>query len=399
MISVNEAKQLVIENTTTLPSKKIALNDALGCVLATDVTAPVDHPIFDQTAVDGYAVKYEDVASGTTTLNVTHEIPAGAPPAVELKSGEAHRIFTGAVIPPGATAVAMQEDTTAENGQVTINKADLPDGANIRRKGEQIKEGAVALEKGARINAGAIGFLASMGIQEVVVIDTPAVGVVTTGSEFAESSADLEQGKIYESNSGMLVAALAEAGFKGEGLTCIDDPELLKKAFEEYSEKHDLLLITGGVSVGKYDFTRPTLEALGYEVVFHKVNQKPGKPLLFARKGNKLAFGLPGNPRASLICLYQYVLPALNRMAGMTNYQSPTVRLPLTLDLRKRDNKTHFVSARFHKDGVEPLGKQLSHMLQSMAAAQALIVFEEAEKHIEKGSIVEVALLPQSPWS
>lgn len=399
MISVKEALKLVIDNTSLLSTKNVFLHDALGQVLASDVTAPVDHPIFDQTAVDGYAIQFEDVQNGNNTLNVTHEIPAGSPPSVTLNSGEAHRIFTGAATPPGASAVAMQEDTSAEGSTVTINKHDIQNGANIRRKGEQIRAGAVALEKGDRVNAGAIGFLASMGIRQVEVFDRATVGVVTTGSEFAATAADLEQGKIYESNSGMLAGALIESGYNARPHTCIDDPELLKRAFEEYSEANDLLLITGGVSVGKYDFTRSTLEAIGYEVIFHKVNQKPGKPLLFARKGNKLAFGLPGNPRASLICFYQYVLPALNSMTGMKGYQAPTVKLPLVSDIRKKDNKTHFVSARFHPEGIEPLGKQLSHMLQSMAAAQALILVDEEVKHLEKGSIVEVQLLPQSIWS
>jgi molybdopterin molybdotransferase len=279
---------------------------------------------------------------------------------------------------------------------VQINKSDIQAGANIRRKGEQIQTGAVALEAGAYLNAASIGFLASMGISTVQAVAKPNVGVIVSGSEFANSADDLKQGKIYESNGSMLMTALKENGCEGQYHTCIDDKELLKAAFAEYAEAHDLLLITGGVSVGDYDYTRPTLEALGYEIIFHKVNQKPGKPLLFARKGNKLAFGLPGNPRAVLICFYQYVLPALRIMRGAAESDLTTIQLPLTEDLRKRDNKTHFLAAQLDGNGVKPLGKQLSHMLQSMATAQALIRFDESTQHLEKGQLVDVQLLPQT---
>jgi molybdopterin molybdotransferase len=396
MISVTEALEHVKSNTEKQATITVSVADAGGHYLAETILAPIDHPIFDQSAVDGYAFKIGDI---NAPIEVTHEVAAGTPPTVVIEAGQAHRIFTGAAVSPGTEAVAMQEDTDRDSNKVRINKTDIQSGANIRRKGEQIRTGATALEAGTYLNAAAIGFLASMGVATVQVVSKPNVGVIVSGSEFATSAEDLKQGKIYESNGSMLMTALKENGCEGQYHTCVDDQELLKTAFSEYAEAHELLLITGGVSVGDYDYTRPTLEALGYEIIFHKVNQKPGKPLLFARKGNKLAFGLPGNPRAVLICFYQYVLPALRAMSGSLQTDLTTVQLPLTTDLKKRDNKTHFLAAQLDGNGVKPLGKQLSHMLQSMAFAQALIRFDAEHQHLEKGQLVDVQLLPQTLYA
>jgi molybdopterin molybdotransferase len=370
MISVTEALEHVKSNTEKQATITVSVADAGGHYLAETILAPIDHPIFDQSAVDGYAFKIGDI---NAPIEVTHEVAAGTPPTVVIEAGQAHRIFTGAAVSPGTEAVAMQEDTDRDSNKVRINKTDIQAGANIRRKGEQIRTGATALEAGTYLNAAAIGFLASMGVATVQVVSKPNVGVIVSGSEFATSAEDLKQGKIYESNGSMLMTALKENGCEGQYHTCVDDQELLKTAFSEYAEAHDLLLITGGVSVGDYDYTRPTLEALGYEIIFHKVNQKPGKPLLFARKGNKLAFGL---------------------QTDLT-----TVKLPLTTDLKKRDNKTHFLAAQLDGNGVKPLGKQLSHMLQSMAFAQALIRFDAEHQHLEKGQLVDVQLLPQTLYA
>ena len=394
MIEHSEAQALVRKTEAKLPARIVAVAAASGHYLAEDVYAPHDHPFFDQSAMDGYAMA-ADTVKADTALPVVMEIAAGQAAQNALPAGEIARIFTGAAVPAGADTVIPQELTTPNEGTVTIHDKILKIGSNVRRKGEQIQQGQLALAAGTMMSPAAIGFLASIGVLEVAIQQRPSVGVLTTGSEFATSADELAEGKIFESNSGMLGAMLKEAGFSAEALIAEDDPSTMKDRLRHLAQEHPVIITTGGVSVGKYDYTKQCLEDLGFETVFHKVNQKPGKPLLFMRKGEQLAFGLPGNPRAVFISFYEYVLPCLQTMAGSNSPGLRQLTLPLAEDVSKRDNKTHFRSVYLRDGKASVRGGQQSHMLGSLTEADGWIVFSGPSGTLSAGTPVQVNLLPK----
>ncbi|PCJ83820.1 MAG: molybdopterin molybdenumtransferase [Flavobacteriales bacterium] len=390
MISVKKAQDLILENAFRLESERVTLIESRGRVLAADIVSPVSHPLFDQTAVDGYAFRFEDFKGAKTKLHICVEIKAGDFPETTVNRGEVARIFTGAAIPNGADTVVMQEFTVQDENMVVIDKSEIKKGAHIRRTGEQIRDGETALQKGTELNAVSIGFLASLGIASVNAFRLPKVSIVVTGNEFANSPEELEKGKIFESNGIMLQTALNKMGIESSYRQCEDNPEKLGEVIQQQSEENDVLLVTGGVSVGDYDFTKPVLEQLGFETVFHKIAQKPGKPLLFSRKGRKAAFGLPGNPRSVMVCFYEYVYPFLQAIQGNALPFLSTLKLPLSHDFNKKDDgKTHFLAGKFTKEGVEILDGQDSHMLRSLSLADGLVVLFPDKTQFSKGDAVK----------
>lgn len=395
LLPVEDALKLALEDLPLQPVASFPLSQVpADAVLAEQVLAPLSHPIFDQSAVDGYALRHEDFVEGNP-LVLQEEIKAGDAGNTPLQAGHCMRIFTGAPVPPGADTVVMQEYTSQQSPGITISDAKLKKGGNIRRRGEQIQKGDLALEAGERINPAAIGFLASLGIPEVKVRQALKVKILVTGNEFAETEGDLQAGKIYESNGQMLQAALAREGIDCGFETVPDDLSITTEMVHEAAENHDLLLITGGVSVGDYDFTRPALEANGFRVVFHKVNQKPGKPLLYARNAQATAFGLPGNPRSVLVGFYMYVLAHIHARMATQHIGLQQIRLPLNHDFRKRgDGKTHFLTGQLEGNGVNILGGQGSHMLQSFARARTIVTLPGSQTEYPAGSEVVVSLLP-----
>ncbi len=393
MLSVSEAMHLVRTTSKALATQTLPIEKASGHYLSEAVIAPVDHPIFDQSAMDGYAFRHADLQNGNT-FKVVGEIAAGSFTTIPIGPNETYRIFTGAPIPPGANTVMIQEQTKAHADEVTFSTTSPAKGQNVRLKGEQIATGAVALEAGSLLNAPATGFLASLGIKKVNVHLKPRVGVGITGSEFARSAADLNQGKIYESNGKMLASALRKMALPHTLLTVADHPDQMQQTFGELANQHDVLLFTGGVSVGRYDYTKSTLLTLGFETVFHKVRQKPGKPLLLMKRGRQLAFGLPGNPRAAMICFEEYVRTSLQLLAGARHAGLKTIYLPLAHDLRKKSGRTNLMAVNLTPEGVKVAGGQDSHMLQSLAKADALFVFEDHLSELKAGAMVEVHLLP-----
>ncbi|MEM0998699.1 MAG: gephyrin-like molybdotransferase Glp [Bacteroidota bacterium] len=395
MIPVSQALAHAIHNLPLQPVETIPLTQAPGRTLATHLASPLDHPLFDQSAVDGYAFRFADLATHASLRQVA-EVRAGSTAQVSIGPGECTRIFTGAAVPVTADTVIMQEYTSVQGPEVTLADERLKIGGNIRRRGEQIEEGAVALRTGETINPATIGFLASLGIKKVTVRKPVRVAILVTGDEFAASSDDLKRGKIFESNGQMLQSALTRAGITAEFRMVPDDFPATVSLVEIAAEKNDLLLITGGVSVGKYDFTRPALEDNGFGIVFHKVNQKPGKPLLYARRGDQAAFGLPGNPRSVLVAFYHYVLPHLDTRLGKVAIGRPQLALPLAHDYRKKDDgKAHFVTGTI-KAGRAAISPGLgSHMLQSFARATILIHLPGDQSTYTAGTSVTVELLPQ----
>lgn len=395
MISPDEARRLIAQYTPESRKISVNLSEALGMVLAEPAIAPHDHPFFDQSAMDGYAVRFADLSS-ETPLIISGEIPAGCTVLPKCRKGEALRIFTGAPVPESADTIVIQEHTSRSGNELFILKTQSEPGKHIRKKGEQIKKGGQALGKGTVLNPAAIGYLASIGIALVEVYARPKVGLITTGNEFANPEEALKPGLIFESNGAMLKAALQQSGIQASHHVCGDDTETISKRIIELAEKHQLLLITGGVSVGDYDFTPAALEAAGFQIVFHKVNQKPGKPLLFAVRGNTLAFGLPGNPRSVLSCFYLYVHELLQRWAGIPNPGLKEENRQVTGTIENRTGKTLFLTARIESNQkIIPLRGQNSHMLQSFAEADALIEIPPDKTVVSDDERVKTYKLPE----
>jgi molybdopterin molybdotransferase len=394
MISTTEAKQIISENCTALQSEIVQLKDAHGKYLANPVISKYDHPFFDQSAMDGYAVRWEDL-NKFEFLKVAGEIPAGRTDLPILKSGEAFRIYTGAAIPAQCDTVVIQENVQRIGDKIKVLKVPALS-SNIRKKGEQILNGSVALEAGHLLNAAAIGFLASIGIANVSVYLSPKVSIINTGSEFLSPGATLIPGMIFESNGIMLQSALKEAGISAVKTTCIDNLETLQNLITKTATRNDVLLITGGVSVGDYDFTPEALKASGFEVLFHKIYQKPGKPLLFAKnKNGTLAFGLPGNPHSVLNCFYQYVIPALRKIQAATSTSLTSCYLPVLQDVKNKSGKTLFLSATISEEGVKPMSGQGSHTLSNPAKADATIQLPASATDVIKGEKVLTYILPR----
>jgi molybdopterin molybdotransferase len=395
MVTVNEAKQRIIANIASLPAIRLSLAEAVGSVLAEDVIAPIALPPFRQSSMDGYAIVHSDITASGTTLLLSGESKAGQAGLPVMENGAAIRIFTGAHVPDGATAVVMQENTSAVDGTVEINEYPVIEGKNIRRAGQQIARGAVALAAGTLVSPGAVGFLKGMDVNEVTVYSKPSVGLLVTGDELLKAGETLVPGKIYESNSAMLEAALRQAGIANITVGyAADDLDATIDALAELLEQNDVVLASGGISVGDYDFVGKALEALAAETIFYKVRQKPGKPLLFGKKGQKLIFALPGNPASSLVCYFEYVLPALRKIMGSKEPFLRSVRLPVRHAYRFDGERDEFLKARVEGNEVVSLDGQESFVIGSFAIANALIYLPVEQNQVAAGDLVEVHLLP-----
>lgn len=391
MISVEEAKSIVESSFSALGDVRITLLDSIGRVISEDVVAPISLPPFRQSAMDGYAIRLEDAGS---PLKLQGVVKAGDTNVPELKVGYALRIFTGAMVPTSANAVVMQEKVNASENEVSILDSNLREQMNIRPVGEQINEGEVALKKGTVMNPGVIGYAASFGFTSVPVIKTPSLAMAVTGDELIQPGGELETGKIFESNSITIHSVAKETGYNIESLKFIkDDFQATKNEIKELVNAHDVLLLTGGISVGDYDFVWKSLEELGCEVLFYKVRQKPGKPLLVGKLGNCSVFALPGNPYAALSCYYQYVLPALDLLSGKKEVGLTNMSLPMKEEYLKNGDRAEFLKAMIVKGEVVILGKQASSMLASFTDANAIAYIPENINELKVGDLVEIGLL------
>lgn len=392
MISVNEAKDIITKSVKRLPSQRLPLGRALGLVLGEDVYALTDIPNFRQSSMDGYAIRFEP---GRTVFTLAGEMAAGSTAALDIGPAEAVRIFTGAPLPAGADTVVMQEKVTLEGDRVMVEDGGMQAFQHVREKGAEIKRGALAMQAGTLLSPAAIGFLAGIGIPELQVIPAPIVSIILTGNELQEPGKPLAFGQVYEANSVMLSAALRQLGVEDVSvLRAVDDLKVLQDVLSQALLEADLVLLTGGVSVGDYDFVVAAAKNCGIKQAFHKIRQKPGKPLFFGSKYQKIVFGLPGNPSSVLSCFYQYVLPAVGRMMGK-NLRLQVTQGILTHDYAKVSGLTHFLKASFNNGNVTPLHAQESFRLHSFAEADCLIVLDEAKGNYQAGEQVEVHLLPR----
>jgi molybdopterin molybdotransferase len=395
MYTPADARKILDEALQPLSPQCLPLSQAHGRILASDLSAPVDLPLFDQSAMDGYAVNFDPAKPDAEPyFELIGTIKAGDTQTFILETGQCVRIFTGARVPASANVVVMQEKTELLENQVKMAPETLKIGANIRYQGSQIKTGDKALPAGTALQAGAIGFLASMGIAEAHVIPRPHVSVIATGDELQPAGTKLQPGEIYESNQAMLVAALAESGIASVQSAVLTDSEAhIRSGVEAMLSECDLLILSGGISVGDYDFVGKVLQQIGVEQLFYKVSQKPGKPLFAGRWQDKIIFALPGNPGAVLTCFYEYVLPAIRRMSGHNDMFLPAIQAKIAEPFHNKADRSLFLKASFKNGTVRILEKQGSDMLHSFAMANALVFIPEGMK-IEQGELVETHLLP-----
>ena len=402
MKSVAQHLQDVLDVITPLSPLELGLLDAHGCVLSEDVVAPAPLPGFDNSSMDGYAVRAADVAeAGADTpvvLPVTGDVAAGPASPLRVSPGSCVRIMTGAMLPAGADAVVPLEWTDGGVAQVTITRA-ASAGAHVRTVGEDVAAGEVVLASGTYLGAVQIGLAAAVGRSRVVVRPRPRVVVVSTGSELTEAGQPLTPGRIYDSNSLALTAAALEAGAIAYRVGIVeDDPRQLASTLEDQLVRADVLVTSGGVSVGAYDVVKEVLSRLG-TVQFDKVAMQPGMPQGFGTIGpdSTPVFGLPGNPVSALVSFEAFVRPALRKMLGATPIERPRVRAVTTKVLTSPPGKRSFLRVALDvKKGayvVTPVSGPGSHLLAGLSRANALAVVPEDVEKVPVGESVDVLVL------
>jgi len=394
---------MVLEHTPVLGSETVALPEALGRVLAEPVRAPRDLPPADNSAMDGYAVRAEDLAGARpdapVALRVAFEVPAGAGPTPTLRPGEAARIFTGASVPSGSDAVVRQEDVERDGDRVRFT-APAPPRSHVRDAGEDVREGELVLAEGALLRAAHVGMLASLGRSVVAVRPRPRVAILSGGDELVEPDGDVSGGRIVSSNSWSLAAQCRELGAVPLYLGIArDTPEDLERRLRG-GLRADVLVSSAGVSVGDRDHVRGVLEKLGCRLLFWGVRIKPGFPLAFGRfegDAGPLVFGLPGNPVSAMMTFEQFARPALLRMAGRRDLFRPTLRAELAERLTKKAGRLHFVRVRLERRGDRVLarstGNQSSGALRSLTLAEGLLVFPAEATELCEGDTATVQVI------
>ncbi|WP_030452034.1 gephyrin-like molybdotransferase Glp [Herbidospora cretacea] len=381
----------ILATVRPLAPLELDLERALGAVLAEDVTAPVDLPPFDNSAMDGYAVVATDLAQVPVTLPVTEDVAAGDPSVHAIGPGLTARIMTGAPLPAGADTVVPVEYTDGGTAHVVVHRQ-VDRGNAIRRAGEDVRVGDVVLAEGTRIGAAQIGILAGVGRRRVLVRPVPRVAVLSTGAELAEPGTPLGYGQIWESNSFMLAAAVREAG--GEAFrvgSVTDDPRVFMETLDAQLVRADAVITSGGVSMGAYEPVKEGLSPLG-TVRFEKVAMQPGMPQGFGVVGDDQIpiFTLPGNPVSSYVSFVLFVRPALRRMQGLPASLPATVQAVCDARLRSPKGRRSYLRAVLSGDKVTPARGQGSHQLAALAAADALIVVPEDVTEVPEGTTVEV---------
>jgi molybdopterin molybdotransferase len=394
MVSVEDAQAMVHAEVESMSAATFSLRDAAGLILAEDLYSVMDFPPFDQSSMDGFAFRLQDwLESGT--LNIRGEMQAGSSETISLLAKQAVRIFTGAPLPSGADVVVMQEKANSVDGKLSLIDPAIKRGQHVRLRGSEIRAGELALSQGSWLHPGAVGYLAGLGIDQVRAIARPRIALLITGDEMQAPGKSLDPGQVFESNSFSLQAALEAMHLRAMSVQRVrDDPEQTHWALAEALNSADLVLLTGGISAGDYDFVLQAAEACGVRQLFHGVRQKPGKPLYFGKKDNKCVFGLPGNPASVLTCFYEYVQPALERMQGILPNGLPKGRANLTHSYAKPRGLTHFLKARASGEWVTPLDGQESYRMRPFAAANCLIRIGEEVTQCLSGETVEVHFLP-----
>jgi molybdopterin molybdotransferase len=366
LLSRDEAWALIAARAVALEAVPRPLEKAVGRVLAQDVASPIDIPGFDRSAMDGYAVRAADTPGA---LPIAFEVAAGDAPG-PLRAGSCARIFTGGAIPEGADAVEMQEKVA--DGPTF---AAVPAGQHIRRRGEDVPEGTVLLEAGARLTVQALTAVAGAGLASVDVHRPARVAVLATGDELVPAGHRLGPGQIHETSGLTLRTLIERAGAEVIDLgTAPDDPGTIANRVQLGLHRADVLLVAGGVSVGDHDHVKGAFDAAGVEELFWGVRIKPGKPLFCGRRGEKWAFGLPGNPLSGIVSFLVFVEPLLRRLQGEADAVERRIRIPTTTPLRATDGRTTYLTATFGPDGATPTTQQGSAMTLALAHADGFLI-------------------------
>lgn len=391
MISLEEAKVRLFASAKLLEPERVPLLNALGRISAADLDSKIDLPAFDNSAMDGYAVRTEDLKNASESnpvdLKLVGRIGAGEKFGGVISPGNCLRIFTGSVLPDGADAVVMQEDTWAENGRVRFVEGVRPL-ENVRLCGEDIRSGTRVLETGDRITSTRLSLLAATGHAQILVRKLPKIALIATGDELAEPGETLPYGKIYESNRILLSGLLQSLGVTADIRPLTRDTlettiQSLHGAFEE----NDVVITTGGVSVGEFDFVKEAFTKIGGRIDHWKVAIRPGKPFVFGEFASKFLFGLPGNPVSALVTFLTLVRPALLQMMGARNVDLPIARGFLAGTIFNAGDRRHFVRCRWEDGKVFAQGKQASHLIGALGSANCLVDVPPATR-LEDGTSV-----------
>ena len=399
MISIEEAKKIITENLPPREVETINLTDALGRVLAESVSAPEPSPRYSNSAMDGFAARWEDAQSANESnpisLPVVGESSAGIPYETKLEKGQSIRISTGAMIPNGADIVVAQEDTQFDKKAVKILRVTRKH-QNIRFKGEEFSDGDVVLKAGSAIQPSQIGLLSALGIQNISVFRKPQMAIIVTGTEIKPFDTGIQPWQIRDSNSVMLSAAIAEAGGEISFSKIVgDDLARTRSVLNEAAQKIDIFIFSGGVSVGPHDLVKTAVEDGGFQTLFWRVNQKPGKPLFAAKKNNTLLYGLPGNPVSAYMCYLVYIHPVIKYFLNTKSNQK-IIHGRLKETIHNNFNRDHMLRVKIERTGDEipriiPIKKQGSHMLTSLTTADGFILIKAKEK-IAADSVLAVTL-------
>ncbi len=398
MISENDARAKILEAVRPLPARKMSILEALDCFAAEDYFARLPLPMFDNSAMDGYAVIASDCSPRDESvrpadkpgkhLRVIGEQPAGVDRQLRVSNGEAIRIFTGAPIPAGADAIVMQEDVTRNGDEIVLN-VDVDVNEFVRKRGCDLAEGQTIIAKGERIRATTLALLASQGFAEVMVGGEVRAAIISTGDELAKPGEKLRPGQIYDSNSILLQSLLERCrAVVTSAENCSDDSDSLRKAIQSAAE-NEILIVSGGVSVGEHDLVQSTLRQLGAKIDIWRVAIKPGKPFLFGQLGQCFVFGLPGNPVSAFVTFLQFVRPAILKMMGANNVDLPKTAAKLTVDLTNDSDRAHYFRGKLENGKFAPIGRQESHALFGLSRSNALLRVENGAS-FKAGEMVQV---------
>lgn len=385
-ITVSEAKFILKSQKINGKPVFLPLQKSLGKFTASAVLAPMDVPSFDNSGMDGYAIAWDESGEGREVVEV---IQAGVSPDLILEKGKAVRIFTGAAIPVGADTVIPQEYITRTENMIFFESSEFFRGVNVRKKGAQCKVGWEVVPVGSKISPGTIGLMASLGIQEIEVYPSPKVSLILTGDEIIDLGNLLRRGQIYNANGPALEAYLEMVGIGDFNILKVKDEESeVTRVISEALEDSDFVLLTGGISVGDFDFVKGSLEQNGVEQLFYKLRQRPGKPLFVGRKKDKLVFALPGNPASVLSCFIQYVKPCIQEWMGNTDAWAGPKFLPMERDFDKKAPLTFFLKAKIQDGKIHLLPGQESFNLLPFGVADGLVEIPQELEHVEEGSLI-----------
>jgi len=394
MISEAEARAKILEGVRPLPSRKVSILNALDHFAAQDYFARLPLPMFDNSAMDGYAVIASDCRRGKR-LRVIGEQPAGVDRKLRVSNGGTIRIFTGAPMPQSANAVVMQEDVMRDGDEIVIN-VDVEIDEFVRKRGCDLGKGQKIVAKGEPIHATRLALLASQGFADVLVDGEVRAAIISTGDELAKPAEKLQPGQIYDSNSLLLQSLLKGCGAAvASAENCSDDAGSLREAIQS-ATKNEVLIVSGGISVGEHDLVQSTLGELGAKIDIWRVAIKPGKPFLFGHLGNCFVFGLPGNPVSAFVTFLQFVRPAILQMMGASGLDLPKTPAKLAVDLINESDRAHYVRGKFENGNFAPIGRQESHALFGLSQSNALLRVEVGQS-LKAGEIVDLEVWEQCP--